>query len=55
MFDGWFGDQDVDAALYCVQGDGIVSAVRGEYCDSVAGGESVDGCFVGVWVPRCGV
>jgi hypothetical protein len=37
----------VDAALDGVQRDRVVRGVRGEYGDGVAGGERVDGGFVG--------
>jgi len=45
-FDSWFGDQDVDAALDSVEGDGVVGCVWCEDCDCIAGGEGVDGGFV---------
>lgn len=37
-----------------VEGDGVVGGVGGEGCDCVAGGECVDGGFVGIGVTgRC--
>ena len=45
--DGRFGDQDVDLAFDGVQGYGVVRCVWGEDGDGVAGGEGVDGGFVG--------
>lgn len=45
--DGGLGDQDVDLALDCVEGYGVVGCVWGKDGDSVAGGEGVDCGLVG--------
>lgn len=44
------GDEDVDAALDGVEGDGIVRGVRGEDGECGSFGQSVDCGLVGVWV-----
>jgi len=45
----------VDAALDGVEGDGVVRWVGREDCDCIAGGEGVDGRFIGVGVAGGGV
>ena len=55
MLDGWFGNEDVNASFDCVESYWVVGRVRGEDCDGVAGGQGIDGGFVGVWVTGCGV
>lgn len=40
----------MDAAADGVEGYGVVRGVRCEDCDCGAGGEGVDGGFVGFWV-----
>jgi len=50
QLDGGLGEEDVDAALDGVEGDGVVGGVRGEDGDGVAGLEAVDGGLVGVRV-----
>lgn len=52
QLDGGLGDEDVDAALDGVEGDGEVRRVGGEDGDGVAGLELVDGGLVGVGVDR---
>lgn len=56
-FDRGFGNEDVDLALDGVEGYRVVRCVWGEDCDGVAGGEGVDGGFVGggVGLAVCGV
>ena len=53
--DGWFGDEDVDVTLYCIQSDWVVGSVGGEDGDGIPGGEGVDGFFVGACVTGGGV
>lgn len=50
LLDGGLGEKHMDAALDGVQRNGIVRRVGGEYGDGVAGGETVNGRLVGVWV-----
>lgn len=50
LLDGGLGDEDVDAALDGVEGNGEMGRVRGEDGDGVAGLEAVDGGLVGVGV-----
>ncbi len=50
QLDGGLGDEDVDAALDGVEGNGEMGRVRGEDCDGVAGLERVNGRLVGVGV-----
>lgn len=50
QLDGGLGDEDVDAALNGVEGDGEVGGVRGEDGDGVAGAQGVDGGLVGFGV-----
>lgn len=50
QLDGGLGDEDVNAALDGVEGDGEVRGIRCEDGDGVAGLELVDGGLVGVGV-----
>lgn len=46
--DGGLGDEDVDAALDGVYGNGVMSGVRSKDGDGIAGVEGVDGLLIGV-------
>ena len=52
MLDSSFRDEDMNSALDCIDGYGIMGHVRSENCESIAWRERVDGGFVGFWVPR---
>ena len=53
--DGGFGDEDVDASLYCVEGDWVVGWVGREDCNGITGGEGINGDVGGVCVTGRGV
>lgn len=50
LLDSGLGEQDVDAALNGVEGDGVVSGIGCEDGDGVTGLQGVNGGLVGVGV-----